>query len=226
MKQAISLEALEVLDAIDLKGSFAAAANALYRVPSAITYQVQKLEEDLGVVLFKREGRRSRLTPAGRVLLEQGRELIAAAERLTETTRQVDSGWESRFDIAIDSILEFEPFYHLIEKLYRPRRVPLDEVLVSRGAELGDVVAVVNSHLHFDHCGGNRLFPGVPIHVQRAEYEATRTPHYTVREWVDFPGACYELHDGAAEILQGIVEGSSNPQMVEAAKTLLGRLGR
>ena len=84
MTQALSLDALEVLDAIERKGSFAAAANALYRVPSAITYSVQKLEEDLGVVLFRREGRRSILTPAGTVLLEQGRELLAAAERLTE----------------------------------------------------------------------------------------------------------------------------------------------
>jgi N-acyl homoserine lactone hydrolase len=30
-----------------------------------------------------------------------------------------------------------------------------------------DVLCVINTHLHFDHCGGNRLFPGVPIHVQR-----------------------------------------------------------
>lgn len=119
MTQALSLDALEVLDAIERKGSFAAAANALYRVPSAITYSVQKLEEDLGVVLFRREGRRSILTPAGTVLLEQGRELLAAAERLTETTRRVDSGWESRLNIAIDSILDFEPYYRVIEELYR-----------------------------------------------------------------------------------------------------------
>lgn len=121
MKHPISLEALEVLDAIDRKGSFAAAANALYRVPSAITYKVRKLEEDLGVVLFRREGRRSIPTPAGRALLEQGRELLAGAERLAESTRQVDSGWESRFNIAIDTILEFEPYYRLIEEFYRFR---------------------------------------------------------------------------------------------------------
>ncbi len=119
MKQPLSLDALEVLDTIERKGSFAAAANALYRVPSAVSYSVQKLEQDLGVVLFRREGRRSILTPAGKVLLEQGRELLAAAERLAETTRQVDSGWESRINIAIDSILEFKPYYHLIEKLYQ-----------------------------------------------------------------------------------------------------------
>ena len=105
--------------AIDRKGSFAAAADALYRVPSSITYSVQKLEEDLGVVLFQRQGRRSLLTPAGRVLLQQGRELMAAAERLAETTRQVDRGWESRLNIAIDSILEFEPYYRLIDEFYQ-----------------------------------------------------------------------------------------------------------
>lgn len=44
MKYPITLDALEVLDAIDRKGSFAAAANELFRVPSAISYTVQKLE--------------------------------------------------------------------------------------------------------------------------------------------------------------------------------------
>jgi DNA-binding transcriptional LysR family regulator len=119
MKHPITLEALEVLDAIERKGSFAGAANALYRVPSAISYSVQKLEDDLGVKLFRREGRRSLLTPAGSLLLEQGRELLIAAENLAESTRQVDSGWESTLNIAIDSILEFEPYYKLINDFYQ-----------------------------------------------------------------------------------------------------------
>ncbi len=118
MKHPLTLDALEVLDAIDRKGSFAAAANSLYRVPSAITYSIRKLEEDLGVVVFRREGRRSVLTTAGQVLLEQGRELLEAAGRLAETTRQVDSGWESELNIGIDSILEFDPYYRLINQLY------------------------------------------------------------------------------------------------------------
>src|SRR6478672_13189796 len=47
------------------------------------------------------------------------------------------------------------------------------------------VHVVVNTHLHFDHCGGNRLFPGIPIHVQRRELADARTEDdYTVREWV------------------------------------------
>jgi N-acyl homoserine lactone hydrolase len=68
-----------------------------------------------------------------------------------------------------------------------------------------EVVCVINTHLHFDHCGGNALFPGVPIHVQARELAAARTEDdYTVREWVDFPGATYVEHDGEAEVLPGI----------------------
>ena len=66
-----------------------------------------------------------------------------------------------------------------------------------------DAVCVINTHLDFDHCGGNRLFPGVPIHVQRAELEAAN-PDRNIMEWVDFEGADYVQHDGEAEILPGI----------------------
>jgi DNA-binding transcriptional LysR family regulator len=118
LKQAITLEGLEVLDAIDRKGSFAAAANILYKVPSAITYTVQKLEQDLGVALFSKQGRRSVLTDAGKVLLEQGREILEAAERLTEATRQVDRGWESSLNIAIDSVLGIEHIYPLVKEFF------------------------------------------------------------------------------------------------------------
>jgi N-acyl homoserine lactone hydrolase len=75
----------------------------------------------------------------------------------------------------------------------------LPDELVSR------VALVVNTHLHFDHCGGNRLFPGVPIHVQRRELADARTQDdYTIRAWVDFEGANYVEHDGEVELLAGV----------------------
>ena len=68
-----------------------------------------------------------------------------------------------------------------------------------------DVVCVINTHLHFDHCGGNRLFPGVPIHVQARELADARSlDDYTIREWVDFDGATYVEHEGEVELLPGI----------------------
>jgi len=82
---------------------------------------------------------------------------------------------------------------------WSPTPHPLSDELVRR------VAVVVNTHLHFDHCGGNRLFPGVPIHVQQRELADARTQDgYTIPEWVDFPGATYVEHDGEAEILPGV----------------------
>ena len=115
----LTLEALVVLDAIDKKGSFAGAANALFRVPSTVTYMVQKLEEDLGFVIFRREGRRSVLTPAGEVLLEQGRELLLNAERIIESAHQVNCGWESKLTIAIDTLWNLNDFYPLLIEFHQ-----------------------------------------------------------------------------------------------------------
>jgi N-acyl homoserine lactone hydrolase len=68
-----------------------------------------------------------------------------------------------------------------------------------------DVACVINTHLHYDHCGGNRLFPRVPIHVQARELADARSlDNYTIREWVDFDGANYVEHDGEAEVFPGI----------------------
>ncbi len=70
-----------------------------------------------------------------------------------------------------------------------PGLVPLSE----QAFDLAGVDVVVNTHLHFDHCGGNHLFAGRPIYVQRQELEDARTEDdYTIREWVEAPGVRYE----------------------------------
>ena len=115
----LSLEALEVLDAIDRNGSFASAASELHRVPSAITYSVRQLEEALGIDLFDRKGHRAVLTPAGRELLAQGRRLLSAAADLECRVQQVAKGWESELRIAVDTIVGMEKLYRQVEAFYR-----------------------------------------------------------------------------------------------------------
>jgi len=90
----LTLEALQILDAIDRKGSFAGAAAELDRVPSALTYSVRKLEEDLDVLLFDRSGHRAKLTTAGLELLTEGRHLLRAADELEQRVKRTASGWE------------------------------------------------------------------------------------------------------------------------------------
>ena len=92
----------------------------------------------------------------------------------------------------------------LIDRYYQPVRRSLSDALADHGHTLSDVTAVVNSHLHFDHCGNNQLLPGVPIYAQASELELARTPRYTVPDWIDFPGAEYRLSDGDTRLGRGL----------------------
>ena len=82
-----------------------------------------------------------------------------------------------------------------------PRLRPLSE----QDLDLADIDIVVNTHLHADHCGGNHLFAGKPIYVQRLELDDARNKEdYTIREWVDAPGVQYVPVEGEFELLPGL----------------------
>ena len=114
MRHAVTLDALRVLEAINAKGSFAAAADALCKVPSALTYTVQKLETELGVTLFDRKGQRATLTPGGNLVLQEGREILLAASNLEERVKQLGSGWQSKLIIAKDTIVPDGPLFDIL----------------------------------------------------------------------------------------------------------------
>lgn len=115
----LTLESLQVLDAIDRKGSFAAAAEDLHRVPSAVTYSVRQLEAGLGISLFDRSGHRAVLTEAGRELLSEGRRLLQAAADLECRVQQVAKGWESELRIAVDTVIGSPRMFRLVDEFYK-----------------------------------------------------------------------------------------------------------
>ena len=115
----ISLDSLAVLDAIDRRGSFAAAAEELHRVPSAITYSISKLEDDLGISLFDRSGHRAELTDAGKELLEEGRHLLRAAVGLENRIKRVATGWEAELRIAVGDLLNIQTVFKLADRFYQ-----------------------------------------------------------------------------------------------------------
>jgi len=90
----------------------------------------------------------------------------------------------------------------------RPEVADMDPLLTplsEQDIDLTGIDIVVNTHLHFDHCGGNHLFAGTPIYVQRQELDdALGQEDYTIPEWVEAPGVQYESVDGEHELLPGI----------------------
>jgi N-acyl homoserine lactone hydrolase len=121
-------------------------------------------------------------------------DLLAEGERMPVYVHLIDHP-EAR--VLVDTgIKELHPAAADLD----PRLRPLSELL-----DLSDIDLVVNTHLHFDHCGGNHLFADRPIHVQRRELDDARSEEgYTIREWVDPPGVRYVPVDGELELLPGL----------------------
>jgi N-acyl homoserine lactone hydrolase len=67
-----------------------------------------------------------------------------------------------------------------------------------------DIGLVVNTHLHFDHCGQNAVFPHAAVAVQRSELERAKRESPELYEWFGFMNAPFELLDGDTELLPGL----------------------
>lgn len=100
----VSLEQLEAFVASAEHGSFSAAGRALRKAQSAISTQVANLETDLGVMLFRREGRHPVLTPAGDRLLREARVVLDRRAHLIGVAASFEAHVESRLVVAIDEL--------------------------------------------------------------------------------------------------------------------------
>ncbi len=89
-------------------------------------------------------------------------------------------------------------------KDYRPVNASVADALRKHDVDPSDLRWVINTHLHFDHCGQNAVFPNTPVYVQRAEYERRNDPAYTVVDWLNYAGARWEVLDGEQEIVPGV----------------------
>ena len=120
-RNALTPEALAMMDTIARTGSFAAAARELGRVPSALTYSVRQLEEALDVLLFDRRSRQAKLTAAGEELLGEGRRLLAEMDAVANRVKRVATGWETQLSIACDGVISRVTMFELVEAFFALR---------------------------------------------------------------------------------------------------------
>ena len=141
----ITLEALQTLDAIDRRGSFARAAEELNKATSALSYTVQKLEEQLGVTVFQRQGRRSVLTSSGRLLLDEGRKILGATAYLEDQVKELATGWEPRLRLGLESTAKREPFFNALRTLLSEQpnlEIDIQECVLGGGWEALEIDSV------------------------------------------------------------------------------------
>jgi N-acyl homoserine lactone hydrolase len=70
------------------------------------------------------------------------------------------------------------------------------DALADHDLSPADVTMVINTHLHFDHCGQNAAFAHAPLMVQRAEYLRIYRERDEVTDWIEASGMKFELIDG------------------------------
>jgi DNA-binding transcriptional LysR family regulator len=111
----LSAEELALLEAIRDSGSLSRAAARLGKAPSTVSHAARQLEARFDALLFDRRRYRLQLTPAGQLLAQEAARLLHDVSRLTQRVKQVAGGWEDRFWIVTDEILEFETLVPVIQ---------------------------------------------------------------------------------------------------------------
>jgi DNA-binding transcriptional LysR family regulator len=110
----LELRHLRYFIAVAEELNFARAAARLKIAAPALSVQIRKLEEEIGVDLLAREGRGTKLTEAGRVFLSQARKSVADAQLGTALARQAAHGEIGHLSIGYNTATEFRVFPQII----------------------------------------------------------------------------------------------------------------
>lgn len=164
-----SPESLEAFVQTVASGSFSAAARALGKSQSTISSAVANLEDDLGFMLFDRQGRQPVLTEQGQRALAQVQQILAASQRLDELAVRLSQGVEPRLSLAISDFWQAE-YHETLLKRFEARYPDIEfECMIAEDADVLDLLQAGRVHL-----GVVRAQPALPpdIAVARLQVEA------------------------------------------------------
>jgi len=149
-------EALEAFVEAAASGSFSAAGRVLGKRQSSISESIARLEDELGVVLFDRQGRYPLLTAAGEQLLDQARAVLSAHDRLANRATQLAAGVEPRLTLVISDTYQPTRYEALLAEL--DQRYP-DLEFECLIAEDADVLNLVQGRADLGLLAGQPPYP-------------------------------------------------------------------
>lgn len=104
MLDALTLDQMRIFVTVADSGSFRAGAGKLSRVQSAISHAIANMEAELGVTLFDRSGHRPVLTPEGRALLANVRDILLRVDAMRARARDLGEGLELELSLVVDTL--------------------------------------------------------------------------------------------------------------------------
>jgi len=115
---------LRYFAAVAKSGTLSRAGADLGRTPQTLSHQIQALEEELGVQLFERRGRRLVLTDAGAQVLRFAEEIFSLGEDLVETVERTSGDRPLRLTVGVADVLPKRVAHNLIYPVFRiPRQI-------------------------------------------------------------------------------------------------------
>lgn len=133
---------LLVIQQVEKQGSLTGAANVLHVTQSALSHSMKKLEQQLGIEVWRREGRSLQLTQAGRYLLAMANRVLPQLELAEERLQQFAQGQRGSLRIG----MECHPCYQWLLKIVSPylSAWPDVDVDVKQKFQFGGIGALVD----------------------------------------------------------------------------------
>jgi DNA-binding transcriptional LysR family regulator len=209
---AITIDQLRVFRQVVETGSFSAAARAMHRAQSAVTYAVQKLEDQVGTALFDRTGYRPVLSEAGRALLPRATRILEELAAFKSQARAIAGGLEPEVSlvvdplfpaqVVVDALAAFQREYPLVQLHVQVEALgDAAQALLDRRADLGIVLdfAAAAADLHTSALTEIELVPvaapshplarrkgRIPPEALRDELQLVLTDHSPLTRGKDF----------------------------------------
>ena len=189
-----TMEQLTAFKAVAETRSFTRAADKLLRTQPAISQAIRSLEEELGQMLFTREGRQSRLTQAGRIFLvhvndvfetlDQGRLRIEALKDLSKGELNISTSDTTAYYILPEVLQAFRNAYPGVEIRIHSKPSPVSaEQVISREVDLG----IVTLPIHHPKLEEAPLMPREDVVICSSSHELAKRKKITVKDLEKYP---------------------------------------
>jgi DNA-binding transcriptional LysR family regulator len=113
----ITLDQILCLQAVSDSGSISGASEVLHKAKSAISYSLNRLDEQLGFATLDRSQYRIRLTPQGEAFLRKAQPLLKDMEDLKEEAHKIASGVEMKLSMSATAIFPRERLNKVLREI-------------------------------------------------------------------------------------------------------------
>ena len=171
----ISLEQWASFKAVVDEGSFAAAAEALNKSQSTVSYSLGKMEERLPAPLFEQQGRKAELTEFGRTMYRHASSLLGQALDVDHIAQYLASGGTSEIAIVVDAIASMDKIFCALQKfsaehpitrvkIYETTLSGTDEAIFQHNVQLAITARVPPGFLSMDFASTTKIPVAAPHH--------------------------------------------------------------